>query len=174
MTISFKDKHKSQVTIPEIPWNSNVKIGWWRDNKELNLYHGTHIDNLLNIIRNGLKAPTSGPTANWVSLALEKNTALGYASMSGGESTFRAAGSKAVHVPMNERVCLIYTFPISYVLANMNPHMRGNMDWTKNKLLNEGEYRNWKKSDQEYYMLTEIRLPKIVDTKFLRGYTRKA
>ena len=170
--LAYKDKY-TNVVLQEYPWNSNPKIGWWRDNRELTLYHGTHIDNLLNIARTGLWAPSVGPTANWVSLALEPNTASGYASMSGGETNFRQAGSRARNVPQNERVVLVYKFPINYVLSNMNQHLRGNIDWTKNKLLNESEYREWKKTDQEYYMMTEIRMPKVVESKYLKGYMRK-
>lgn len=153
-------------------WNSNPKIGWWKDRNTLIMYHGTHYSNLESMLENGIWAPTSGPTANWVSLALEPNTAFGYASM-GGESGFRAAGSKAVHIPKEERIVLVLKMNLSYILKNIETNFRGNIEYTRNRLTDKTEYESWKKSDQEYYALTELRFPKKVDPKFIMGYMVK-
>lgn len=157
---------------PEYKWNGNPKIGWWEDRSNLIMYHGTHIKNLEGILEKGIFAPSSGPTANWVSMALEPNTSHGYASM-GGESAFRAAGAKAQHIPDNERVVLVCKFPVSWIKQHMEKNFRGNVDSTRDKLTNKENYKNWKGSDQEYYALTEIRFPKHIDSEFIIGYMRK-
>lgn len=153
-------------------WAGNPKIGWWADRNSVIFYHGTHHTNVAGILKSGLFAPSSGPTANWVSLALEPNTAFGYASM-GGESGFRAAGAKAQTVPPKDRVVLVMKIPVSYMLKNMEKDFRGNVTATRDKLTNKSEYEAWTKSDQEYYALTELRLPKKVDPKFIIGYMVK-
>jgi len=153
-------------------WKGNPKIGWWADRNSLLVYHGTHYSNLSGILESGIFAPKTGPTANWVSMALEPNTAFGYASM-GGESGFRAAGAKAKAIPPNERVVLVAKFPMSYVKKHMEKNFRGNMMSTRDQLTDKAKYDAFKKSDQEYYMLTEIRFPKKVDPKFILGYMIK-
>ena len=156
--------------------NKNPKIGWWLDQDPIIFYHGTHYSRLDDILKNGLKAPTEGPTAGWVSLALEPSTASGYASMHGGESSFRKAGEKAQHVPMQDRRILVIQIPKNYVLQHMAP-ARGNMDNERDKLTNEERYRKWAesgKTDQEYYALTEIRLPKEVPGSFIKGWMKRS
>lgn len=161
----FSDKKKFK-------WAGTPKIGWWADRNTLLMYHGTHHKNLLGILENGIFAPTSGPTANWVSMALEPNTAFGYASM-GGESSFRAAGANAQHIPPQDRVVLVAKFPMSFVKKQMEKDYRGNVQYTRNRLTDKSEYEAWKKSDQEYYALTEIRFPKKIDPKYIIGYMTK-
>lgn len=153
-------------------WNGNPKIGWWKDRNSIILYHGTNVNNLLGILESGIYAPKEGPTAGWVSLALEPNTSWGYASM-GGESAFRAAGSKARHVPNEERIVFVMKFPVSYLEKHIEKDFRGNVVYTRNRLTDKSEYEAWKKSDQEYYAMTELRIPKHVDEKFIIGYMVK-
>lgn len=154
-----------------MPWKVPTSIGWWLDNDPITFYHGTHVDNLEWVLEHGLVAPKEGPTAGWVSLALEPFTGRGYAAMSGmgGESSFRAAGNKAKSTPMNQRVVFVLKIPKAFVLKNMAPE-RGAMQSTKNRLKDKQEYLDWKRTDTEYYALTEIRLPKKVDKKFIVGY----
>jgi len=161
----FPDKKK-------FAWKGSPNIGWWADRNTVLFYHGTHHSRLSTILDSGLKAPTKGPTANWVSLALEPNTAFGYASM-GGETAFRAAGSKAVHIPASERVVLVIKMPMSFIKKNMEKEFRGNIDDTRARLTDKSEYESWKGSDQEYYAMTELRFPKVVDPKFILGYMVK-
>jgi len=154
----------------------SYKKGWWLDKDIITFFHGTHERNLEFIEKNGIVAPTDGPTANWVSLALEPYTGHGYASMSGsgGESGFRKAGTKAVHVPDKERITFIIKMPKKLILAKMAP-ARGNMAKLRNRLTDKEEYEklviNGNMTDSEYYALTEIRFPKRVLPKFIKGYT---
>lgn len=161
----------------QLRWNGNPKIGWWLDNDPVTFYHGTHINNIIGILKDGIYAPKSGPTAGFVSLALEPNTSFAYASMSGagGESGFRGAGQAARHTPKEERVVFVLEIPQSYFKSRMAP-ARGAMDVEREKLTNKEKYDAWvktKKSDQEYYAITEIRLPKHVPAKYIVGYMLK-
>lgn len=157
---------------PQFKWIADPKIGWWRDRKNVFFYHGTHKSNLDSMLATGIKAPSSGPTAGWVSLALDPWTARGYASM-GGESGFRAAGAKAVTVPTEDRRILVVKMPIDYVLKNMEKNFRGNVDSTRDKLTNKDKYLAFKGLDRDYYALTEIRFPKIVEPRFILGWMMK-
>lgn len=157
------------------PWNGNPTIGWWLDNDPVTFYHGTHETRLEDVFEHGLIAPTTGPTKDWVSLALEPNTGHGYASMTGGESSFRAAGARARHVPQEERIVFVLQISQSYFLQKMAP-MRGAVEEYKEKLTDRNLYEAWKeqgKTDQEYYAITEIRLPKSVPVNFIVGYMKK-
>ena len=159
----------------QIPWNGNPTIGWWLDNDPVTFYHGTHISRLEGVLENGLRAPTEGATAGWVSLALEPNTGHGYASMTGGETAFRAAGAQARSVPHGERITFVLQIPQSHFLQKMAP-MRGGVQEYKDKLTDRKLYEAWKdqgKTDQEYYAVTEIRLPDPVPAKFIVGYMKK-
>jgi len=155
-----------------ITWNPSPKIGWWADKPVVTFYHGTHYSKLESILKTALYAPKTGPTANWVSLALEPNTAFAYASMN-GESSFRAAGASAKSIPPNERVVLVLRLSMQYILKNMEKNFRGNIQETRTKLEDKTEYNAWKKSDQEYYALTELRFPRSVDSRYIIGYTVK-
>jgi len=168
----------------EMPWVDKPAIGWWLDSDPVTFYHGTNARNLQGVLDKGIFAPTDGPTANWVSLALDPKTSLGYASMTGGESSFRDAGKNAKHVPTNERVVFVIQLVQSYFLPKM-AEARGNMDNKRTKLSDEGRYREWVESktkqfgkypnvfDLEYYALTEIRLPKHIPVQYIKGYMFK-
>ncbi len=156
----------------QILWNNDPNIGWWLDSDPVTFYHGTHKDNLKSILKKGIDAPSSGPTKNWVSLAIEPFTAFGYASMSGGETSFRSAGSKAIHVPSEDRIVIVLKIPQKDFLPKM-AEMRGQVKSYKEKLTNKDLYLNSGLSDSEYYAITEIRLPKHVNKKYIKGWMKK-
>lgn len=161
----------------QMPWDSRPKIGWWLDNNPVRFYHGTHIRNLEGILENGIYAPKEGYTAGWVSLALEPNTAFGYAAMSGsgGETNFRSLGTKATSTPANERVVFVLEIPQSYFQSKMGTQ-GGNVEEYRDRLTNPELYKKWKemgKSDAEYYAITEIRIPKHVPVEFIVGWMKK-
>jgi hypothetical protein len=48
----------------------------------------------------------------------------------------------------------------------------GNVEEYRDRLTNKDAYLSWKqqgKSDQEYYAITEIRIPKHLDAKYIKG-----
>jgi len=162
----------SEARITQRPFDKNPSIGWWKDHDYLTMYHGTHESNLESIKKNGIKA---GPNS-WVSMTHDPNTAHGYASMSGGEANFRAAGSKARHVPHHERVVLIAKIPKKWAERHMDKNVRGNIDFAKNRLTDKTLYDTHVasgKPDHEYYATTELRFPSI-PKHFIVGYSRKS
>jgi len=162
----------TESKIKKVPFVRAPKIGWWEDNKILTLYHGTHIRNIEYVEKNGLVAPKEGYTAGIVSLALEPNTAWGYASMSGagGESSFRDAGSKVKTTSQKERVVFVIEMPIDYVKKHILPI---NYDTSKDKLTNKALYEKWTKEDQLYYALTELKFKVPVSPKYIKKYMTK-
>lgn len=176
-------KYLSEST--QTAWNGFPVIGWWEENDPLTLYHGTHVNNIEGILESGIYAPKEGYTAGKVSLALEPNTAFGYASMSGagGETAFRSKGGKAQHTPPEERVVFVLQIPQSIIQENMLA-ARGNIEEYRRKLIDRELYEKWKqekggeaydpsKFDQQYYALTEIRLPDHVSADYIMGYMQK-
>lgn len=169
-----EQKSSGVAVLPKLPWNGNPAIGWWLDSKTVTFYHGTHKRNLEFISKNGLIAPTTGSTAGLVSLALDPRTALGYASMSGagGETLFRGTGTKPVHTPVSDRIVFVIKIPQSDFLSKMAPQ-RGNVKDYTDRLTNRDRYDNFGGSDNEYYMMTEIRYPNVVPAKYIKGYMQK-
>ena len=166
-------------------WDGTPAIGWWLDNEVITFYHGTHINNLQGILKEGIFAPKSGYTAGKISLALEPNTAFGYASMSGagGETAFRSKGTGAAHTPADERVVFIIKIPKQTITENMIA-ARGNMEDYRRKLIDKELYTNWRlekggdnyneeKFDQQYYALTEIRLPEHISPNYITDFMKK-
>lgn len=179
MKLLFENFRKFINEVKQVSWNSFPKIGWWLDSDPITFYHGTHMKNLDYITKNGLTAPTTGHTANAVSLALEPNTGLGYAVMSGAgsEQEFRKFGQKPKITSVEERIVFILNIPRDIIQQNAIPE-RGAMQSTKGKLTNRDLYDAWVEkngtgNDQEYYAITEIRLPSPVDPKYIVGYMVK-
>lgn len=162
--------------LPKLPWNKDPKIGWHEDGDHLVMYHGTHESRVGAIAKEGLKAPSHGPTKGWVSMTHDPHTAHGYASMTGGESAFRAAGNKAKTVPHHERATLVYHIPRKWANENMNHHLRGNTDDVVDNLKNKQKYEEHKaagKPDHEYYQKTELRFKDHIPPEFIKGYMKR-
>ncbi len=159
----------------QLTWDRNPKIGWWMDHNPIRFFHGTHIRNLEQISKNGIKAPQSGSTAGWVSLALDPYTAFGYASMSGsgGETLFRGVKGRPINVPASDRAILVVELQVRWMLQHMNQHMRGNISYTRDRLINKDLYEAWQRTDHEYYATTEIRIGNLVPSRFIIGYMIK-
>lgn len=153
-----------------LPWEGNPKVGWWKDQKILRLYHGTHKKNLENILKSGLTR--KDPVTGFISLALEPNTAFGYAAMS-GEYDFRAAGSKSVSVAPKDRVVIVFDIPIDWIIKHYDLNLSGNVGSTRKHMKDEEEYKKFKGNDNEYYSLSELRVNTVVPKKFIKGYMHK-
>lgn len=151
-----------------MPFNSNPDIGWWQDHESLRMYHGTNQANLKSIFKNGVSK--KDPETGLISLAFEPNTARGYASMYGGEATFRQAGDKAEHVPMNERVVIVMNIPMHWINHHMDPTLSGNIGEAKERLLNKKLYDEFDGPDYDYYKLAELRVDTPVPPRYIVGY----
>lgn len=157
----------------KIQWNGEPEIGWWEDSNIIRLYHGTHIRNLDNIFKYGLTK--KDPHTGMISLALEPNTAYGYASMSGvgGESEFRKAGNKVINTPQHERAIFVFDIPLVWIKQHMDKNLGGNIGQARDHMKNKKLYDNWKYDDQSYYALAEFRVNTEVPPKFIVGYMIK-
>lgn len=151
--------------LQELPWDPDPKIGWWRDNDPIRLYHGTHISRIRDIAASGLVSSTG-----WVSLAVDPYTARGYASMTGGESEFRKAGKRARHAPMEERAVLVIEAPLGWLLENYDPSMGGNIGTARARMTDKSLYDDYDGSDYSYYALTELRVRDEVPPEYIVGY----
>lgn len=163
----------------KIPFDKNPNIGWHKDQKDhYVMYHGTHQRNLKHIARHGIEAPTSGPTADRVSMTHDPHTAHAYASMSGtgGESGFRKAGAKATHTPHNQRATIVAHIPKDWAHEHMDHDLSGNIGGAKERMQNKHLYDQHKaagKPDHEYYQTSELRFKKHIPPEFLHGYMKK-
>lgn len=169
------EKVEAQGGHKRLPWDKNPKIGWWKDHDHVTLYHGTHEKNVDSIAKHGLHAPSHGPTAGNISMALEPHTAHGYASMTGGESAFRAAGAQAQHVPHEHRAVMVYKVPRHFIEKHANPHLRGNTEDVKDHLTNREKYEKHAasgKTDHEHYAKTELRFSHM-PSEYLVGHMKK-
>lgn len=165
----------------EIPFDKTTNHGWWADREDhIDLYHGTHKRNVPHIERSGVSVPD--PKTGMVSMALDPNTAHGYAAMSSGERrgehSFRKAGAKAVTTPHEDRAVTKFRVPISWVKAHVDPELRGNVGIAANKMTDKKGYEKWRKanphaSDSEYYMGTELRFSKPLPSGFYVGHSHK-
>ena len=160
----------------QLAWQGNPNIGWWEDQDVLRLYHGTHVRNVDSVLANGLTR--KDPTTGMISLALEPNTAYGYASMSGtgGEASFRAAGSKVEHTPQQERAVFVLDVPMTWIRQHYDPNLSGNIGQAKEHMRSKEKYVEWMKKyndDQSYYALAELRVRTAVPPNFIVGYMIK-
>jgi hypothetical protein len=168
MTLSF---NKFLTESKKLPWIKNPEIGWWRDSDPLRVYHGTHKDNLESVLKNGLNQKDKD--TGKISLALDPFTAFGYAAMSGGESSFRKAGEKAVTTSIEDRVVVIFEIPMEWILEFYDETLSGNVGIAKVHLKDKEIYDKWNKTDKEYYAVTELRVKQVVPKKFIVGYSFK-
>lgn len=159
--------------LPKAAWIGSPKIGWWAGKSPVTLYHGTAAKNVHSIAQFGIRAPVQGPTAGWVSLAIEPNTAHGYASMTGGESKFRAAGGRPRTVPESERAVLVVRCRLDWLLSVMDPDLGGNA-WLRNRMADRSTYEAWSGTDQEYYGLLEVRVPAVAPEMVVAYMAKKA
>jgi hypothetical protein len=162
----------------EIPWEASPALGWWKNGSHVTVYHGTHIKHLEQIKKGGLNRVD--PTTGQISVALEPNTAHGYAAMSaaGGEAHFRAVGGRPKHTPENERVVVKYKIPRQWLNDNMDHKLGGNIGISKHRMEDRVHYDHWNQThkgenDQGYYALSELRLKKYVPPEFMVGHMRK-
>jgi len=159
-----------------IPFEHNPNIGWWEDQNQVTVYHGTHDRNVNAVLENGLNRPD--PKTGMISVTGDPFTAHGYAAMSGagGEAQFRAAGARPVHVPDEDRSVIKMRIPIDWLKSNMDPQLSGNIGSARKHLSSRDEYIKWKQSnrpDYEYYQMSEFRLKKAIPPNFIVGVMKK-
>lgn len=154
----------------QMPWNGNVQIGWWQDNKVMRMYHGTNLDYLPSIAKEGLNRLDA--RTGMISFAFEPFTARAFAVM-GGEARFLAAKAKALVVPEDKRCTLVFDLPSDFVFTYIDKGLHGNDPEHKARLTDKSIYEAWDRSDQQYYQLCEMRIAKAIPASMLVGYMIK-
>lgn len=167
---AFKRYLREGNTLTRLPWNGTPTIGWWRDNDPLRLYHGTNLAHLDSFAEHGLNRPD--PRTGMYSFALEPFTARAFAVM-GGEARFLASKSKALTVPEDKRVVIVFDVPMSWIEKHEDPDLRGNDSTHLNRLREKSAYDEWTDHDQQYYQLCELRVDAPVPAKYIAGYMLK-
>lgn len=113
----------------------------WSQNKDyLVVYHGTHIRNLADIFKNGIK--NKDPITGMVSVAIGdrgEQVSRAYAGMAGvkgagGEHNFRQLGQKAVSVPHKDRAVVVAHLPMDWVNQHVDRTFSGNSEAVKERL----------------------------------------
>lgn len=160
-------------SLAQMPWNGNVNIGWWADNDIMRMYHGTNIDFIGSIAKEGLNR--LDPNTGMISLAFEPFTARAFAVM-GGEARFLSAKSKArsLIVPENKRCVLVLDIPKDFVFKYIDRDFHGNDPEHKHRLVDKSVYEQWNGSDQQYYQLCEMRLASAIPPEYLTSYMLKS
>src|SRR5579859_7381720 len=140
MTIKTLRQIREEAGSPSIPFEHNPKIGWWADHpSHLTVYHGTHDDNVHNIVKNGLTH--KDPRTGMISVTHDPHTAHGYASMSksGGEYHFRKVGGNPVSTPHEHRSVVKIQIPKDWAAKHIDPHLHGNIGQAANKMKDKAE-----------------------------------
>ena len=156
-------------------WNmTNEQTGWLWDKDHITVYHGTHKRHVESIKKNGLNKPD--PKTGMISVAPDPHTAHGYAAMS-GETDFRAAGSKAKHVPHEDRRVVKMRIPKTWAQKHMDQNLSGNIGNARERMKSKDAYSKWKKEnphlhDHEYYQTAELRFKKPIPPEFIEKVGR--
>ena len=151
-----------------------MRESWWLDDLNtkdtVTLYHGTDVKNLKRIKEEGLTPDASNKTF----LSPDPDTGIGYASMTGGEKTFRQVGKKAKHNPMENRVLLEIEVPKDIIFKNINDQKS---NYSISKLLDPKAKDNFKPYDKKenlpYYAKTEFSIEGGVPPEFIKSISTK-
>lgn len=145
----FNEIVKEEIKSKKLDWNNNPDIGDIKNSKTVSLYYGTYTKDVKNIFREGIYAGKDG----YVLCALEPYTAIAYAAMS--DSLKESA------VPLQDRIIFKINIPRRFVSNNIVVNN------------NNGDYKDWGKSDVEYYALNEVRISNHIPVEFIEGYMIK-
>lgn len=147
----------------------------WSEGEHVVAYHGTHEDNVDNILHNGVshKDPNTGK----VSVAIGSNgeeVASAYACMSGagGEHKFRQPGANVVSVPPHKRVVVVMHIPRAWADQHVDQSHGGNSDHIKAILRNPALFhknvattgKDWKRTEP-----VELRFGEAIPAKYIVG-----
>lgn len=151
-----------------------MRESWWLDDLNtkdtVTLYHGTDVKNLKKIREEGITPDASNKTF----LTPDPDTGIGYASMTGGEKTFRQVGKKAKHNPMENRVLLEIEVPKDIIFKNINNQRS---KYSISKLIDPKAKDKFKPYDKKenlpYYSKTEFSIEGGVPPEFIKSISTK-
>jgi hypothetical protein len=147
----------------------------WSQNKDyLVVYHGTHIRNVADIFKNGIK--NKDPRTGMVSVAIGdrgEQVARAYAAMSGagGEYNYRTAGQKPVNVPPEHRAVIVAHLPMDWVEQHVDGTFSGNSDAVKERLKSPEKHDKFvaeNGEDTKYDETMEVRFSEPIPHEFIQ------
>jgi hypothetical protein len=149
----------------------------WSENEDhLVVYHGTHIKNVPEILKNGIN--NKDPKTGMVSVAIGSHgadVAHGYAAMS-GEYGFRQAGQKAITVPHEDRAIIVAHLPMDWVHQHVDRNFGGNPTEVRQRLADPELHRQYVAktgSDFSPTKTPELRFSAPIPAKYIVGVTQK-
>lgn len=149
----------------------------WSENEDhLVVYHGTHIKNVPEILKNGIN--NKDPKTGMVSVAIGSHgadVAHGYAAMS-GEYGFRQAGQKAITVPHEDRAIIVAHLPMDWVHQHVDRNFGGNPTEVRQRLADPELHRQYVAktgSDFSPTQTPELRFSAPIEAKYIVGVTQK-
>lgn len=151
-------------------------IHWSQNKDRLVVFHGTHIKNVPDILKNGIN--NKDPKTGMVSVAIGshgQNIAHGYAAMS-GEYGFRQAGQKATTVPHDQRAIVVAHLPMDWVHKNVDRNFGGNPIEVRQRLADPELHRQYVAKTGSDFSPTEtpeLRFKEEIPAKYIVGVTQK-
>jgi len=149
----------------------------WSENEDhLVVYHGTHVKNVPEILKNGIN--NKDPKTGMISVAIGSHgadVAHGYAAMS-GEYGFRQAGQKAVTVPHEDRAIVVAHLPMDWVHQHVDRNFGGNPTEIRQRLADPELHRQYVAktgSDFSPTQTPELRFSAPIPAKYIVGVTQK-
>ena len=145
----------------------------WSEQDHIEVYHGTHVNNIPKIQQNGIA--NKDPDTGMISVAIGhhgKNISRAYAAMSGsgGESKFRKPGSKAVNVPNEDRAVVVMRLPREWVDKHVDRNFGGNSPAVKERLSDinkHNEYVAKHGEDFAWNETPELRFKEQIPAKYI-------
>lgn len=152
-------------------------IHWSQNKSHLVVFHGTHIDNVPEIMKNGIN--NKDPKTGMVSVAIgshAQDIAHGYAAMS-GEHGFRQAGQRATTVPHEQRAIVTAHLPMDWVHKNVDRNFGGNPTNVRQRLADPELHTHHvvhTGSDFSPTETPELRFKQAIPAKYIVGVSQKA
>jgi hypothetical protein len=147
---------------------------WSKHEDFLPVYHGTHVRNVSDILKNGIK--NKDPKTGMVSVAIGDRgaqVAKAYAAMSsaGGEYNYRTAGQRPVNVPPEHREVIVAHLPMKWVEQHVDRTFSGNSDAVKERLKNPEKHDKFvaeNGEDTKYDETMELRFSRPIPHEFIQ------
>jgi len=142
----------------------DISVGWWLDNEVMTLYHGTSIDNVDNIISNGLL----GTNTHFIHLTFDMNTAYGFSIFKHG---YEESLTNFQFNNKNQRCLIELKFNIDdflYRILDIN----FSYGTSYSRLSDRKVYDDFIGTDNEYYKYTEFILTESIEKKYITNIIR--
>ena len=139
----------------KIKWNGAPKIGWLRESDTIRLYYGSDKSKAKKIFKEGIFVGSDG----YILCAIEPNTAYLHSTMRNLQETISFSSSTN-----SDRCVYVIDLPRKYLKS---------IKEADDKIASKKLYETWGKSDVEYYALIDVKLSKIIEPQYIKGFMVK-